>query len=132
MNKGLTSVKTTYGLLLGILLAMLVGFGITAFYGNSGYYYGGSDHARNVLLIAFACGLVFSVAGLLLPRRLDVFRLGLLAGGLFTLLFALIYPAATGIGKGWIFGAVAVALVVLVPVGYLTLTSKDRDDSGLE
>ena len=129
MNKEMSSVKTAYGTLIGILLAMLVGFGITAFYKNTGYsYYGGSDHARNVLLIAFACGLIFSVAGLLLPRRLDIFRLGLLTGGAFTLLFALVYPASGGLGISWLFGAVIVALVVLIPVGYLTLTSKEKDN----
>jgi hypothetical protein len=127
MNKEMSSVKIAYGVLLGILLAMLVGFGITGFYKGSGYY-GGSGHARNVFLIAFICSMVFSIAGLLLPRRVDVFRLGLLLGGLFTLLFSVIYPAAEGLGMGWSFGAVAIALVVLVPVGYLTLTSNEKDN----
>jgi peptidoglycan/LPS O-acetylase OafA/YrhL len=130
MNKELKSVGIMYGITLGVLLAILVGIGITAFYDHPYSYGGNSDYGRNVLMIAFACGLLFSLIGLVLPNKLGVFRLALLIGGFFTLLFALVYPVSAGIGKGWIFGAVAVALVILVPVGYIKLTSRDRDDGG--
>ena len=129
MSKGMASVKIAYGVLLGILLAMLVGFGVAGFYKGSDYY--GEGHARNAFLMAFVCSMAFSIVGLLLPRRVDVFRLGLLVGGLITLLFAVIYPSTGGLSMWWFFGGVIIALVVLVPIGYLKLM-RDRDDGGFE
>ena len=126
MNKELKSVGIMYGITLGVLLAVLVGFGITAFYHRS-YSYGGiSDYGRNVLLIAFSCGLIFSVIGLVLPNRLGVFRLGLLIGGLGTMLYGLVDSGVSGSGWKWAFGAVAIGLVLLVPLGYFTLLPKSE------
>jgi hypothetical protein len=126
MAKELKSVGIMYGITIGVLLAVLVGFGITAFYHHS-YYYGGSgDYGRNVLLIAYSCGMLFSVVGLVLPNRLGVFKLGLLLGGLGTMLYALIYSGASGLGWKWAFGAVAIGLVLLVPLGYFTLIPKSE------
>ena len=126
MVKELKSVKNMYGITFGVLLAILVGFGIAAFYHHSYYYgYGGSsDYGRNVLLIAFSCGLIFSVIGLLLPNKLGVFRLGLLIGGFGTMLYALTYSGVSGLGWQWSFGAVAIGLIVLIPLGYLKLVPK--------
>ena len=130
MVKELKSVKNTYGITLGVLLAVLVGFGIAAFYKHSysyDYYGGSSDYGRNVLLIAFSCGLIFSVIGLLLPNKLGIFRLGLLVGGLGTMLYALTYSGISGLGWQWSFGTVAIGLIVLIPLGYLKLASKGED-----
>ena len=128
MVKEMKSVKNMYGVTLGVLLAILVGFGIAAFYERSyGYYGGSSDYGRNVLLIAFSCGLIFSVIGLLLPNRLGVFRLGLLVGGFGTMLYALTYSGVSGLGWQWAFGAVAIGLIVLIPLGYLKLVPKGED-----
>ena len=130
MSKGLKSVKNMYGVTLGVFLAMLVGFGMTAFYKETysyDYYYGSSDHARNVFLISFILGLVFSVVGLLLPNKLGVFRLSLLLGGFLTMLYAIGYPAAEGLGLRWAFAAVLIALAVLVPLGYWKLVPKGED-----
>jgi hypothetical protein len=132
MVKELKSVKTMYGVTLGVFLAMLMGFGITAFYKQSysyGYYYGYSsnDHARNILLIAFSFGLIYSVIGLLLPNKLGVFRLGLLVGGFFTMIYSISYPSAEGLGLQWAFGAIAIALIVLIPLGYWKLVPKGTD-----
>jgi len=125
MVKDLKSVKNMYGITLGVFLAILVGFGIAAFYHHSYSYYGGSsDYGRNILLIAFSCGLIFSVIGLLLPNKLGVFSLGLLVGGFGTMLYALIYPSTSGLDLKWAFGAVAIGLIVLVPLGYWKLVPK--------
>jgi hypothetical protein len=124
MVKELKSVKIMYGITLGVLLAILVGFGITAFYHHPYSYGGFSDYGRNVLLIAFSCGLVFSVIGLLLPHKLSVFSLGLLIGGLGTMLYALVDSGISGLGWKWAFGAVAIGIIVLVPLGYFTLVSR--------
>lgn len=127
MVKELKSVKNMYGITLGVFLAILVGFGIAAFYKQSyGYYgyWGGGDYGRNVLLIAFSCGLIFSVIGLILPNKLGVFRLGLLIGGFGTMIFALIYSSAAGLGLQWAFGATAIGLIVLIPLGYWKLVPK--------
>ena len=127
MVKELKSVKNMYGVTLGVFLAILVGFGIAAFYHHSyGYYgYGGSsDYGRNILLIAFSCGLIFSVVGLLLPKRLGVFKLGLWVGGFGTMLYALTYSGISRLGWQWSFGAVAIGLIVLIPLGYLKLVPK--------
>ena len=124
MNKELKSVGIMYGITLGVLLAILVGFGITAFYHHSYSYGGSSDYGRNVLLIAFSCGMLFSVIGLALPSKLGVFRLGLLLGGLGTMLYGLIDSGVSGSGWKWAFGAVAIGLILLVPLGYFTLVPK--------
>jgi peptidoglycan/LPS O-acetylase OafA/YrhL len=124
MGKELKSVKNMYGVTLGVLLAILVGFGITAFYRNHGYH---SDYARNVFLIAFSCGLIFSVIGLILPNKLGVFRLGLLIGGLGMMLYALTDSGVSGLGWTWDFGAAAVGLIVLIPLGYFKLVPKGKD-----
>ena len=129
MDKELTSVKTLYGIGIGILLAMLVGFGIAAFYENSGYYWE-NDYLRNVLLIAFPIGLIFTVVGLILPYRLNVLRLGLVIGGLGTMLYSIIRATTGsygGVDLAWLFGAVAIGLIVLIPLGYFKLVAKGND-----
>ena len=125
MAKELKSVKIMYGITLGVLLAILVGIGITAFYRNHGYQY--YDYARNILLIAFSCGLIFSVIGLILPNRFGVFRLYLLIGGLGTMLYAIIYSGVSELVWVWHFGTVAIGLIVLIPLGYFKLVPKGED-----
>jgi|GEM_PF-6837154 len=131
MGKELKSVKNMYGITLGFFLAMLVGFGITAFYKQHygyGYYgYGSNDYARNIFLIAFIAGLLFSLIGLLLPNKLGVFKLGLLLGGFLTMIYSISYPSAEGLGLQWAFGAVAIALIVLIPMGYWRLIPRGGD-----
>lgn len=132
MNREMTSIKSVYGIGLGILLAMLVGFGIAAFYENPGYY-GNTDYYRNILLIAYPCGLIFAVAGLVLPTKFNVLRLGLVLGGLATMLYAIIYSASGhGMELGWVFAAVVIGLAVLIPLGYFKLASRDKETAGSE
>jgi hypothetical protein len=127
MVKELKSVKIMYGITFGVLLATLMGFGISAFYNHPQYYFGASDYGRNVLLISFASGLIFSVIGLLLPHKLSVFRLGFLLGGLVTMLYALIYSSVSELDLKWAFGATAIGLIVLIPLGYWKLVTKGTD-----
>jgi hypothetical protein len=49
-----------------------------------------ADYRRNVFLIASLFGVVAVAGGLVLPGRLDAIRLGLVAGGLGALLYAVI------------------------------------------
>jgi len=69
-------------------------------------------HHRNALAVAVALGLVFLVGGILAAGALDVLRVGVMLGGLFTILWGLIY-AASEAGSGTMFVAALLALVVL-------------------
>ena len=52
-----------------------------------------SRYHRNVFLVAALAGVVSLAGGLMLPPHLDAIRLGLVAGGLGTLLYAVIQAA---------------------------------------
>ena len=134
MNKEMTSLKSVYGLAIGIFLVLLVSLGIAAFYkeASSFYYHTNEGHFRDILLIAFPSGLVFSVLGLVLPTKADFLRLGLLFGGVLTMLYAVVYPGTSGLSLGWIFGAVVIGLMVLIPLGYYRFVMKNNRNIGSE
>ena len=72
-----------------------------------------ADHHRNVLLIATLLAAVAIVGGIVAAGALDVLRVGLMLGGLFTVLWALIYAGGEA-GTGVLFVAALVVLGILV------------------
>jgi hypothetical protein len=72
-----------------------------------------ADHHRNVLLIATLLAAVAIVAGIAAAGALDVLRVGLMLGGLFTVLWALVYAGGEA-STGVLFVAALLVLGILV------------------
>ena len=72
-----------------------------------------ADHRRNVLLIATVLAALAIVAGIAAGRALDVLRVGLMLGGLFTVMWALIYAGGEA-ETGVLFITALLVLLVLV------------------
>jgi len=118
----MNAVRVFYGLGIGFMLVLLVGFGIAAFY-NPPYYGDWESYGRNVVIITSICGLAFALLGLFLPSRLNTMRLGLLSGGLLTLLPEIGF-CAYAIGFVWAFVATLMMLAILVLAGYYNLVMR--------
>jgi len=121
----MSAIRIVYGLGIGVLIAMVVIMGFLAFYEPPYSVFGNTTgYAVSVLLIAGILGLVLTVCGLMLRRRINPIKLGMLSGGFIILLFAIIYPSLFGLGLEGAFGASFVALIVLVLAGFFALPSK--------
>jgi hypothetical protein len=72
-------------------------------------------HIRNVFLVALPLGVVFAVLGAFIQRRTSVFGVGLIVGGMGTMIFAVTRHYPDDIPK---FIGIAVILAVLIFVGY--------------
>ena len=123
----MTAIKIVYGLVVGILLAILVGFGIATFY-QSPDFVGSTEqdaHIRNVFIIAYACGFIFLVLGLVLKPKFNVMRIGLLVGGSGTMIYAFARGAEV-MDNSVIFGAIAAVLIVLIFLGYKKLITREE------
>ncbi len=116
--------RVFYVLAIMSFLIMLVVFGISAFYETpepsqlGSYTLEAEEYYRNVFCIAYPCGLLFVLLGLLLRPRLDIFRVGLIMGGIGTIIYAIAQPHMAGEIR---FTGVACGLIVLLLVGYKTL-----------
>jgi len=77
-------------------------------------------HHRNIFFVVLPLGLVFAVGGTFIRRRLDIFGAGLILGGLGTMIYAI---AQHNLDSKLRFAGVAVALVVLIFVGYKAFLS---------
>jgi hypothetical protein len=123
---GMTAIKVVYGLGIGLMLAMITGFGIAAFYQPPDY---GVEESwgRNILLITSIFGLLFSLGSLLLPSRFSTIKLGLLSGGLLMIIGGIVVACVT-IGVTWAFAATFIVLAILIVSGYFGLVSKRRSD----
>lgn len=71
-----------------------------------------ATYSRNALALVTAIGLVFIVGGMTAARALDTLRIGLMIGGLVSLLWGLTY-AASNAGSVTMFIAALLALLVL-------------------
>jgi hypothetical protein len=78
------------------------------------------DYRRNVFLIAAVVGVVAVASGLMLQSRLDAIRLGLVVGGLGTILYAVIQAAEDldEVGSELVFVVALVGLALVIGVGY--------------
>jgi len=123
----MTAIKIIYGLVVGILLAILVGFGIATFYQSPDSWGSTAQETynRNVFIIAYACGFVFIVLGLVLKPKFNVMRVGLLVGGLGTMIYAFA-RGAEAMSNSVIFGAIATVLIVLIFLGYKKLITREK------
>ena len=123
----MTAIKVIYGLAVGILLALLVGFGIATFYQSSDYWWNSAQdtYNRNVFIIAYACGFVFLVLGVVLKPKFNVMRIGLLVGGSGIMIYGF-GRGAEAIGNSGIFGAIAAILIVLIFLGYKKFITREE------
>jgi hypothetical protein len=78
---------------------------------------------KNIFFIVLPLGVVFSVAGTFVRRRLDVFGAGLILGGIGTMIFAIVPYDLNMVLR---FVGIAVILAVLVFVGYKVFLSLKR------
>jgi len=128
--------KTMYVLAIAALLTILVIFGISAFYDSpggfpvdvqsctsKGCHFPWRDYARNVFSISYGCGLLFVILGLVLPTRLNIIKLGLLLGGIATIVYAMAQPHLANELR---FVGVAVGLVILLYLGYKLSPKRKR------
>ncbi|OGN97634.1 MAG: hypothetical protein A2Z77_04535 [Chloroflexi bacterium RBG_13_51_36] len=77
-------------------------------------------HDRNTFFIVLPLGVVFAVVGTVILRRLGIFGVGLILGGLGTMIFAVVPYDLDNIPR---FIGVAVILAVLIFVGYKVFIS---------
>jgi hypothetical protein len=144
--------RVVYVLGIAVALALLVVFGVQAFYPDPSYPeydpptwdYDSPEyeeweqewmemqeeyrqeaavHDKNVFLIVLPLGVVFAIGGTFLQRRLDIFGAGLILGGIGTMIFAIVPYDLDNILR---FIGIAVALAVLIFVGYKVFFSLRR------
>ena len=106
--------KVIYVMAIAALIIALVVAGVETFYPDPSYP-GRAIHARNVFLIVLPLGVVFTVVGTFIQRRLGIFGAGLILGGMGTMIYAIVPYRLDSILR---FVGIAVALAVLVFVGY--------------
>ena len=88
-----------------------------------------APYRRNVFLVAAAIGIAAVAAALALDPRLDAMRLGVVTGGLGTLLYGVIQ--ANGdldeSGPALIFAVALIGLALILGAGYRWLTARPSD-----
>ena len=79
-----------------------------------------ADYRRNVFLAAAIVGVIAVAGGLLLQSRLDAIRLGLVTGGLATILYAVAQAGEDldEFGSAVVFGVALIGLALVIGVGY--------------
>ena len=110
--------RVIYVLGIAVALALLVVFGIRAFFPDPQSYLQPAIHARDVFLIVLPLGVVFAIVGTFLHRRQGIFGAGLILGGIGTMIYSIVPYGLDNIPK---FIGIAVILAVLVFVGYKVL-----------
>ena len=90
------------------------------------------DYHRVVFLVAAALGVVAIASGLALAPHLDAIRLGLVAGGLGNLIYAVIQANGDldDAGPALIFGVAALGLLLIGYAGYRWLAAQGEAASG--
>jgi len=90
-----------------------------------------AKYRSRVFLIAAVVGIAAVAGGLGLPSRLDAIRLGLVAGGVGTILYGVAQAGGdlSEAGSGLVFVVVAVGLVLVMASGYRWLASRDDEPS---
>jgi len=79
-----------------------------------------SLHHRNVFLVVLPLGALVAVGGTFFRRRLSIFGAGLILGGMGTMIFAIVPSELDSVLR---FSGIAVALAVLIFVGFRVLNS---------
>ena len=85
-------------------------------------------YRNRVFLIAAIVGIAAVAGGVGLPAHLDAIRLGLVAGGLGTVIYGVAQAGGdlSEAGSGVVFLVVAIGLVLVVASGYRWLASRDE------
>ena len=125
-------VRGVYVVAIGVLLVLLVIFGIQSFYPapESGaplnleeYREELATYRMNVFSIVLPLGAFLAVVGTFVRRRLGIFGAGLILGGMGTMMYAVTPFSLDSLLR---FVGIAVALAVLAFVGYKVLPSLRR------
>jgi hypothetical protein len=118
-------VRGVYVVAIGVLLVLLVIFGIQSFYPAPGYLdsINRATHRMNVFFIVLPLGAFLAVVGTFVRRRLGIFGAGLILGGMGTMMYAVTPFSLDSLLR---FVGIAVALAVLAFVGYKVLPSLRR------
>jgi hypothetical protein len=86
-----------------------------------------AEYRRNVFLIAALAGIVAVAGGIALPRRTDAIRLGLVAGGLGTILYSVIQAGGDldDAGSTLVFFLALAGFALVLAAGYRWLTTNE-------
>jgi len=77
-------------------------------------------HHRNMFLVVLPLGALLAVGGTFVRRRLDTLGAGLILGGMGTMIYAIVPSSLDSVLR---FSGIAVALAVLIFVGFRVLNS---------
>ena len=88
-----------------------------------------AEYRSRVFIIAAVLGIVAVAGGLYLPARLDAIRLGLVAGGLGTILYAVAQAGGDldRAGAAVVFIVAAIGLALVMAAGYRWLSARPED-----
>jgi hypothetical protein len=88
-----------------------------------------ADYHVRVFIAAAVLAIAAVAGGLALPQRLDAIRIGLVGGGLTTLVYAVIQASGDldEAGSGVIFLVIAIGLALVMYSGYHWLTARVED-----
>jgi len=126
-------VRGVFAVAIGVLIVLLVIFGIQAFYPmpERGDFPGWEQLRQQmatyhniVFLIVLPLGAVLAVGGTFFRRRLVIFGAGLILGGMGTMIFAIVPSELDSVLR---FTGIAVALAVLILVGFKVLPTVRKD-----
>ncbi len=127
--KGNNALQIIFAFFLGLVLVAFVGIGVNTFYPAPSYGTPGAQSYSDwqlltsiILLIVATVTLVISLA---LPASQAVITNGLLLGGVFTMVYAVV-AAISSDQNIWRFIVVAAALAVTIVIGYLKFAQRDH------
>lgn len=130
--KGNNALQIIFAFFLGLVLVAFVGIGVNTFYPAPTYSAAGAPSFSSwqlvtsiILLIVATATLAISLA---LPANQAVITNGLLLGGVFTMVYAVIAAMSTD-QNIWRFVVIAAALAVTILIGYLKFTHRGRQTS---
>ncbi len=115
--------RVVYVLAMAAAIIGLVIAGVDAFY-PLGSSPDGEVHARKIFFVALPLGLVLSVVGTLIRRRVSVYGAGLILGGVATMVYAIVPYELSSVLR---FVGIAVILAVLIFVGNSIFVSLRKD-----
>lgn len=115
-------IRGVYVVAIGVMIVLLVIFGIPSFYPAPGYLdsINRATYRMNVFFIVLPLGAFLAMVGTFVRRRFGMFGAGLILGGMGTMIYAV---APYNLDSLWRFVGIAVALAVLAFVGHRVLPS---------
>ncbi len=126
-------VRGVYAVAIGVLIVLLVIFGIQTFYPGpergdypswERYREALAPYHSNVFLIVLPLGAVLAVVGAFVRGRKSIIGASLILGGMGTMIFGLTQYHLDSL---WRFAGIAATLVVLILVGFKVMPAMRRD-----